>query len=401
VSCLGHSYAATAAAVQEAIGTLAFAHTSFFTTRAAEDLAELPAESAPGDLSHVYFLSGGSEAIEAALKLARQYHVERGEPDRSRIIARRQSYHGNTLGALSAGGNLWRRKLYEPLLAGDVIHIAPCYDYRERRDGESEAEYGRRAAGELETAILAAGPEKVICFLAETVSGATLGCVPPVEGYFAEIRRICDKYGVLLILDEVMCGMGRTGTLFAYEQEGIEPDLVAIAKGLGAGYQPIGAVIASRKVYDTIVGGSGFFQHGHTYTGHPTACAAALAVQRAIRDENLLDNVRLRGKQLLDKLIERFGNHRHIGEIRGRGLFRAMEFVADRATKEPLDADLHFAARLKATAFDLGLVCYPMGGVVDGVRGDHVMLAPPYIVDEGHLDEIVAKLGEAIDMVLA
>jgi len=398
VSCLGHSHQPTIKAIQDAVGQIAFAHTSFFTTEAAEKLATFLAKSAPGDLEHVYFLSGGSEAVEAALKLARQYYVEKGQPERSRIIARRQSYHGNTLGALAAGGNLGRRRMFEPILV-PVTHIAPCYEYRDRRIDETEEEYGLRTAGELETAILEIGPEHVMCFLAETVGGATLGAVPPVKGYMREIRRICDKYGVLLILDEVMCGMGRTGSLFACEQEGICPDLVCIAKGLGAGYQPIGAVIASERVYDTIVSGTGFFQHGHTYNGHPTACAAALAVQTSIRDEKLLAKVIERGDQLKTRLQARFGGRDYVGDIRGRGLFLAMEFVADRATKAPF-AEPGFAAQLKKMALAKGLVCYPMGGLVDGRVGDHVLLAPPYIVGEGHLDEIVDKLDDAIGDVL-
>jgi len=400
VSCLGHSHAGVIRAIKEAVDTLAFAHTSFFTSPVAEELARFLAERAPGDLNHVYFVSGGSEAIEASLKLARQYFVEQGMPERWRIISRRQSYHGNTLGALAAGGNMGRRAMFEPLLV-DVTHIAPCYAYRDKDPGETEEDYGLRAAGDLERAILEAGPETVMCFIAETVVGATLGAVPPVPGYFKEIRRICDKYGVLLILDEVMAGMGRTGSLFACEQEGIEPDLIAIAKGLAAGYQPIGAVIASDRIYDTILGGSGFFHHGHTYTGHIAACAAALAVQTAIRDDDLLANVRRQGEALRDKLTERFGNHRHIGDIRGRGLFMAMEFVADRTTKEPFDPAQNVATRLKKAALEKGLICYPMGGVIDGRRGDHVMLAPPFIVEEAHLDEIVQKLGNAVDAVLA
>ena len=399
VSCLGHSHARTIEAIQKQVAALAFAHTTFFTSDAAEELAALLTASAPGNLDKVYLLGSGSETIEAALKLARQYFVERGEPARARIISRRQSYHGNTLGALGAGGNIWRRKTFEPLLL-DVLHISPCYAYRDRRPDESDEVYGQRVANELESAILQAGPETVMCFLAETVAGATLGAVPPAPGYFRRVREICDKYGVLLILDEVMCGMGRTGTLFAFEQEGVQPDMVAIAKGLAGGYQPIGALLASAPIYDTVVAGSGFFQHGHTYTGHVAACAAAVAVQRAIRDENLLANVRLRGGQLKAKLIQRFGDHPHVGDIRGRGLLLAMEFVADRSTRQPFPAKQRIAARLKQTALDHGLICYPMAGLVDGTQGDHVMLAPPFIVAEHHLDEIVDKLGAAVDSVL-
>jgi hypothetical protein len=399
VSCLGHSHPAPIRAIQEQATTLAFAHTGFFTSTALENLAALLTSEAPGNLTRAYFTSGGSESVETALKLARQYCVETGQAQRSRIIARRQSYHGNTLGALSAGGNLWRRAAYEPLLIG-VTHVAPCYPYRDRGTDETETEYGLRIADELETEILRLGPETVMCFIAETVAGATLGCVPPVPGYLKRVREICDKYGVLLILDEVMCGMGRTGTLFAYEQEGIAPDLVTIAKGLGAGYQPVGAVLASERIYEAIVDGSGFFQHGHTYTGHVTACAAALAVQEAIRDEKLLDNVNRAGSWLAEGLKLTFGAHPHVGDIRGRGLFWALEFVADRETKEPFDPDKKIAARLKASALDHGLICYPMGGVIDGRQGDHVMLAPPFIVDDGHVEEIIGKLEATIKEVM-
>lgn len=399
VSCLGHSHPAPIRAIQEQVATLAFAHTGFFTSSVLEDLASFLTAEAPGNLTKAYLTSGGSESVETALKLARQYCVEIGEPQRGRIIARRQSYHGNTLGALSAGGNLWRRAAYEPLLI-DVSHVSPCYPYRDRHPGESAEDYGLRIADELETTILQLGPETVMCFIAETVAGATLGCVPPAPFYFKRLRQICDKYGVLLILDEVMCGMGRTGTLFAYEQEGITPDLVTIAKGLGAGYQPVGAVLCSDRIYDAIVGGTGFFQHGHTYTGHVTACAAALAVQQAIRDEKLLDNVNKAGALLANRLNQTFGDHPHVGDIRGRGLFWAMEFVKDRRSKAPLDPDEKTAARIKAAALDHGLICYPMGGVIDGRSGDHVMLAPPFIVDESHIEEIIAKLKATIDTVV-
>ncbi len=400
VSCLGHSDPDVIAAIRDQVGRLAFAHTGFFTSAPAEELADRLIAAAPPGLERVYFVSGGSEAVEAALKLARQYFLEIGQPQRSRFVARRQSYHGNTLGALAVGGNMWRRTPFEPLLM-DVRHIAPCYAYRERRDGESDEDYGRRAADELETALLELGPDTVCAFVAETVVGATAGAVPPVPGYFKRIREICDRYGVLLILDEVMCGMGRTGTLYACEQEGVSPDIMVVAKGLGAGYQPIGAMIASARVYDAVRDGSGFFQHGHTYMGHPTACAAALAVQAAIAERGLLDNVRLRGGQLEAMLFERLGNHRHVGDIRGRGLFRGIELVADRESKEPFPSTAGLAGRIKAEAMDRGLICYPMGGTIDGRSGDHVLLAPPFIVEESHLSDIVSRLGDAIDAAIA
>jgi adenosylmethionine-8-amino-7-oxononanoate aminotransferase len=338
--------------------------------------------------------------VEAAIKLARQYHVERGEPGRTKLIARRQSYAGNTLGALAVGGNPARRSLYGPLLL-DVDLIAPCYAYRDQHAGESDAAYGRRAADELEAAILRAGPGQVIAFIAETVAGATLGCAPPAPGYLARVREICDAHGVLLILDEVMCGMGRTGTTFACEQEGVVPDIVCVAKGLGAGYLPIGATICSQAIYAAVAAGSGALAHGHTYMGHPAACAAALAVQRAVQSRGLLARVRELGDSLGQRLRAAFGDHPHVGDIRGRGLFWALELVADRDSKAPFAPARRTYARVKAAALEAGLLCYPMGGTVDGVAGDHVILAPPYTLAEPQLDEIVAMLASALAVAVA
>ncbi|MGF1640202.1 MAG: aspartate aminotransferase family protein [Rhodospirillales bacterium] len=399
VSALGHSDPDVRAAIVAQVQKLAFAHTAFFTSEPAEQLADLLVEGAPPGLAHVYFTSGGSEAMEAALKMARQYFVEIGEPRRHRFIARRQSYHGNTLGALAVGGNIGRRTLFGPLLI-ETTHIAPCYAYRHRQRGETEDAYGRRVADELETAILRLGPEIVSAFVAETVVGATLGAVPPVPGYFQRIREICDRYGVLLVLDEVMSGMGRTGTLHACEQDGVVPDLMCLAKGLGAGYQPIGAVLVRDRVYEPFQRGSGRFEHGHTYIGHATACAGALAVQRAIRDRDLLRNVRVQGEALNRMLVARLGQHPHVGDIRGRGLFRGIELVADRDTKEPFDPALALHARIKAEGMARGLICYPAGGTADGLRGDHVLLAPPFIVAESDVAEIVERLAAAIDAAL-
>ena len=316
VSCLGHGHPDVLAAMRRQLEALAYAHTSFFTTEVAERLADRLIEDAPPGLSHVYLVSGGSEAIEAALKMARQYFVEIGQPQRRHVIARRQSYHGNTLGALAVGGNAWRRAQFEPLLI-ETHHIDPCYAYRMQREGESDADYAARAAQALEDKLVEIGPDRVIAFVAETVVGATAGAVPPVGDYFKRIRAICDRYGVLLILDEVMCGMGRTGTLHACEQEGVAPDLMAIAKGLGGGYQPIGAVMLTQRIYEAFANGSGAFQHGHTYMGHPMAAAAALAVQDVIRRDQLLANVVGMGARLERRLKERFGQHpfrrRHSG----------------------------------------------------------------------------------------
>ncbi|MEX1205055.1 MAG: aspartate aminotransferase family protein [Dongiaceae bacterium] len=400
VSCLGHGHPAVSRAIKDQIDRLAYAHTGFFTNEPMEALADALVEMAPPGIDRAYFVSGGSEAVEAALKLARQYFLEIGQPGRSRFIARWQSFHGNTLAALSVGGNRWRREPFAPLLI-DVAHISPCYAYRGRRDGESDEAYGRRVADELETAIRELGPESVAAFVAEPVVGATLGAVPAVPGYFKRIREICDRYGVLLILDEVMCGMGRTGTMFACEQDGVVPDLIIVAKGLGAGYQPIGAILVSGQIFAAVRDGSGAFLHGHTYMGHPIACAAALAVQRAIRDERLLDNVERQGRALEAALVERFGNHRYVGDIRGRGLLRGLELVADRATKQPFDPALKLHARVKRETMARGLVCYPMGGTLDGRRGDHVLIAPPFTIDGSHVAEIADKLGAAIDAAIA
>jgi adenosylmethionine-8-amino-7-oxononanoate aminotransferase len=400
VSCLGHGHPAVLEALHAQLDRIAYAHTGFFTTEVAEQLGERLVEDAPEGLDHVYLVSGGSEAVEAALKMARQYFVEIGQPERRHVVARRQSYHGNTLGALAAGGNEWRREQFRPLLI-ETHHVDPCFSYRFRRVDESEEDYAARAAASLEEKLLELGPETVIAFVAETVVGATAGAVPPVGDYFRRIREICDRYGVLLILDEVMCGMGRTGTLHACEQEGIAPDLMTIAKGLGGGYQPIGAVLVSGAIHEAIRSGTGFFQHGHTYMGHPMAAAAGLAVQETIRRDHLLDNVRTMGALLEARLTERFGNHHHVGDIRGRGLFRAIELVEDRASKRPFPAARKVHAAIKREAMARGLMVYPMGGTIDGVNGDHVLLAPPFIVDESDIDRIVSRLGDAVDAAVA
>lgn len=395
VSCLGHGHPRVIEAMQQQAAKLAYAHTSFFTTEVAEHLADTLAASAPGDLNHVYFVSGGSEGVEAALKLARQYFVEIGQPQRRHFIARRQSYHGNTLGALAIGGNAWRREPFLPLLV-PAHHVSPCFAYRERFDGESDSAYVQRLADELEAKILELGGDTVIAFVAETVVGATAGAVPPVGDYFKRIRAVCDKYGVLLLLDEVMSGMGRTGYLFACEEDGVVPDILVIAKGLGAGYQPIGAMLCSDKIFDAVVGGSGFFQHGHTYLGHAMACAAALAVQRTIAEEHLLENVKARGEQLRARLREVFADHPNVGDVRGRGLFVGVEFVADRATKQTLPTADKTHARLKAAAKERGLLIYPMGGTLDGVHGDHALIAPPFICQPADIDRIVERLALAV-----
>ncbi len=400
VSCLGHSDPDVRAALHAQLDQLAFAHTGFFTSQPAEDLADLLIADAPAGIDRVYLVSGGSEAVEAALKLARQYFMEIGQPQRHRVIARRQSYHGNTLGALAAGGNAWRRAQFAPMLV-ETSHIAPCYPYRDKGDGETLEAYGLRVADELEAEILRLGPDSVMAFVAEPVVGATMGAVGAVPGYLPRIRQICDRYGVLLILDEVMCGMGRTGYLYACLEDDVAPDMITIAKGLGAGYQPIGALLTTGAIYDAVAQGSGFFQHGHTYMGHAMAAAGAGAVLRAIHDRDLLTRVRDMGLLLDAALGERLGQHPHVGDIRGRGLFRGVELVADRDTKAPFDPSRKLHAKIKAAAMEAGLICYPMGGTIDGQRGDHVLLAPPFIITDAQIGELTDKLGTAIDAALA
>ena len=396
VSCLGHGHPAVREAIKRQVDRLGYAHTGYFTNEPQELLADELIAHAPHGLTRAFFVTGGSEATEAALKLARQYHLECGRPERRNFISRKFSYHGNTLGALSVSGHHARRETYLPLL-GNVSHISACFPYRGKQDGETDESYGARVANELEAAILRAGAATVAAFIAEPVVGATIGAVAAVPGYFKRIREICDRYDVLLILDEVMCGMGRTGTLHACEQEGVAPDLLLLAKGLGAGYQPIGAMIVSEKIYQAIASGTGSFNHGHTYMGHAVGCAAALAVQQVIKDDGLLSNIQNQGLVLENLLLERFGSHPRVGDVRGRGLLRAIEIVEDRRSKKPFASTLKLHARIKQQAMAEGLICYPGGGTADGESGDHVLIAPPFNVTQSQIEEIVAKLASALD----
>lgn len=394
VSCLGHAHPVVIDALKAQVDRLAYAHTAYFTNEPQEQLAAKLADRFDEPDARVYFLSGGSEANETAIKLCRQYWLAKGRDDKYIVISRDRSYHGNTLGALSLSGHEGRRKVYEPLLL-DWPRIDPCYAYRHRTDTESEAEYGLRSAYALEVAIAEHGADNIAAFIAETVVGATLGAVPPVDGYFQKIREICDRHEILLILDEVMAGSGRSGTYFSYEQDGIKPDITTIAKGLGGGYQAIGAMIVRAFIHDTIVDGVGAFEHGHTYVGHATACAAALAVSDVIDKDDLLSNVREIGKHLVTELDSAFAEHPNVGDIRGRGLLVGIELVADRATKAP--ANPAVAGKIKQKAMDNGLMIYPSGGTADGQAGAHILLAPPFIYDLNHVDELVTKLQFVLD----
>ncbi|MDA0764358.1 MAG: aspartate aminotransferase family protein [Proteobacteria bacterium] len=398
VSCLGHSDETVRKAIIKQTEELAFAHTSFFTSDPAEKLATLLANNSPKGINKVYFVSSGSEAVEASLKLARQYFVEIGEPERHQIISRKQSYHGNTLGALAAGGNITRRTYFEKIML-ETSSISPCYPYRNKNNNETETEYGLRVANELEDEIRTLGAKNVMAFIAETVVGATAGAVTAVPGYFKRIREICDKYGILLILDEVMCGMGRTGSLFACDEEKIIPDIITIAKGLGAGYQPIGAMMCQDYIYDAISNGSGFFQHGHTYLGHPIACAASLAVLTKLIDEDMCKQVKEKGNILQRTLQRVIGQNQFVGDIRGRGLFRGIEIVKNKSTKEPFPKKFNIANKIKKEALNIGLICYPMQGTIDGSIGDHILLAPPFIINKNEINEISIKLKSTIENV--
>jgi adenosylmethionine-8-amino-7-oxononanoate aminotransferase len=397
VACLGHGNARVAEAIGRQASGMAYAHTGTFSNQPAEDLAEMILGDEPGGLTRAWFCSSGSEGNEAAIKLARQYFLEIGQAERIRTIARRQSYHGTTLGALAAGGNMMRRAYYEPILSQTHSLVSPCFGYRFQHDGESDAQYLDRLIEELDGEFRRVGPETVMAFLAEPVVGATTGCVAALPGYFQRVRAVCDRYGALLILDEVMCGMGRTGTMHAWEQEGVTPDIQVIAKGLGGGYQPIGGILIADRIVRALTQGSGGFLHGQTYQAHPVACAAALEVQRIIREDDLVANVGAMGRRLEAALQDRFGNHRHVGDIRGRGLFWALEFVTDRAGKGVFDPALKLNERVKAEGMARGLATYPMGGTIDGKRGDHVIVAPPYIAGPGDIDTIVERLGDAVD----
>ncbi len=389
VCCLGHAHPVVIDAIKAQVDQLAYAHTAYFTNEPQEQLAAKLVDRFGEPDARAYFLSGGSEANEATIKLCRQYWLAKGRDDKRIIVSRKQSYHGNSLGALSLSDHAGRRKLYEPLLL-DWPRIDPCYAYRCQTDTESEEEYGSRSANALEEAIAEHGADNIAAFIAETVVGATLGAVPPVDGYFQKIRKICDRHDILLILDEVMAGSGRTGTYFSFEQDGIKPDITTIAKGLAGGYQPISAMIVRGFVHDTIIEEFGSFEHGHTYVGHATACAAALAVSNVIDEDDLLSNVRKVGKHLVTELESAFAEHPNVGDIRGRGLLVGIELVADRASKAP--ANPAIAGRIKQIAMDNGLMVYPSGGTADGQAGAHILLAPPFIYDFNNVDELVSKL---------
>lgn len=395
VSALGHSVPEVVEAMKAQLDSVEFAHTSQFTNLSQEELAKLITDRSPGGLNHAYFVSGGSEAVESAMKLARAYWVQMGRPDKWMVIGREQSYHGNTLGALAAGGNRWRRAIYEPMLF-KAPRVVPCSCYRCPFD-KDPAHCSIECADDLERAILEAGPEKVAAFIAEPIVGATAGALVPHENYFHRIREICDKYDVLFIADEVMTGLGRCGSWFAIRQFGVVPDMLCLAKGLAAGYVPIGATLVHDRIVDTFHNRRHIFQHGHTYMGHPLATAAGAAVIRFMDKHKLVERSRVLGEELLARLKKALHDHPHVGDIRGRGLFVGIEFVADRASKAPFEPELAFHRVLRDLAFRNGLIIYPMGGTIDGRRGDHTLIAPPFVITRAQIGRLVELLVRSID----
>jgi adenosylmethionine-8-amino-7-oxononanoate aminotransferase len=395
VACLGHGDPRVIDAMIRQARKLDYAWSGAYSSEAAEALAELLLTDEPGGLSHAFFTSSGSEAIEAALKLARQYFVETGEPGRCHFIGRRQSFHGVTLGALSLSGHKARRAKFEPLLASGFSHVSPCFSYHDQHPGEDDTAYVARLGHELELEFQRVGPSRVAAFVAETVVGATCGAVPAVPGYFETVSQICRKHGALLILDEIMCGMGRTGLPHSWMAEGIAPDIQTIGKSLAAGYQPLSAVLATNAIVDGLRMGDKQFAHVHTYQSHPIACAAALAVQEIIREESLIDNVQSMGSRLRRGLRERLKDRRGIGDIRGRGLLVGIEFVADRESRRPFDPSLAIWAQVRSAAFNHGLSVFAASGTVDGTNGDHVMIAPAFNIDANTVDRIIDLVSRA------
>ena len=397
VSCVGHAHPEVIAAIKRQVETLPFAHTTFFTNQAQEELAEIIVSRFRDPGARAYFVAGGSEANETAMKLAWQYWAARGEETKKIIISREHSYHGNTFGALSVSGNAGRRKASAaPLL--DWPRISPCYEYRCRQTGESQSEYGARVAAELQTAIRKAGKDNVAAFIAEPIVGSSLGVVGAVPGYFNRIRQICDENEVLLIADEIMCGSGRTGSFFAHQNEGFVPDITTVAKGIGGGYMPLGAVVIAEHIASCLAGAG--FAHGHTYVGHAAACAAGVAVQRVIERDNLLARTRRLGENLMSLLQDALGEHPLVGDIRGRGLFAAVEFVSDKGSKAGFENRPGLADELRLAAMDQGLICYPGSIAIDQRCVPHVMLAPPMIATEEQLADGVKRLRAAVGRVL-
>lgn len=404
VAILGHGNKEVIAAINYQAQRASYVHSQSYTVPVVDALADTLLAGSPHGLEKAFFVSSGSEAVEAAMKLAKQYFFERGQPQRCHFVSRYQAYHGNTAGAMSVSTNLARKAPYEDYGHPHVSHVSPAFAYRYAKASETEDDFTYRLLRELEDELLRVGPDRVAAFIAETVGGATAGCVVAPRGYLAGVRELCDKYDILLILDEIMCGSGRCGTFFAFsydearDERRIEPDIVTLAKGLGGGYAPIVGVMIHGRVVDVLRRGSTAFNHGHTYQAHPVGCAAALAVQQILKRYKLVEQCAAMGAVLERELRSQLAGCKSVGDIRGRGLFWAVEFVRNQESKATFEPVIGFSRLLEQEAFKRGLAVYPGSGTVDGIRGDHVLLAPPYTVSEEQLRLICQLLRESIDV---
>jgi len=399
VACIGYNNERVKNAMVEQIDKFAYCNSMFFGTPIGEQLAANLIEGTNGEMSKAYIMCSGSEAMESAMKMARQYYYELSPKQTKRVnfIAREGSYHGTTLGSLSMSGHVGRRNMFHELLMNNIFRVSPANEYRGKADGQTTEQYVQQLADELDRKFEEVGPETVCAFVAEPVVGATIGTVPAPEGYFKAMKKVCEKHGALLILDEVMSGMGRCGTLHAWQHEGVVPDIQTIAKGLGGGYAPVAGMLINHRVADALKNGSGAFSHGHTYQGHPVGCAAALEVQKIMKEENLIENVRINGQYLGELLHKHLDSHPNVGNIRGRGFFWSLEFVADKATKEPFPPSAGIAGKVHSTALnDVGISLYPGTGTKDGVNGDHALLAPAYTSTKEDIERIVQKVKQAV-----
>jgi len=389
VANIGHGHPEIFQKMMEEMGRVGYVHGTQFTTRSIEEYAGALGGILPEGLEKIYFLSGGSESIEAAIKFARQYFLESGHPQRWRVIARWHSYHGNTLGALSLTGRTGMRKPYLPLLI-DFPHFPPPYCYR-CPFNLSYPQCGLECAKTLEQVIRMEGPETISAVILEPIGGATIGALVPPEGYLSLIRKICDRFEILLIDDEVMTGMGRTGRWFAMEHWGVSPDIMVLGKGMSGGYFPLSAMITRKEYVERLREKTGGFVHGHTFSHHPVACAVGLSVLRFIQQRKLIEACLRKGDYLLQKL-EELKEFPFVGDVRGKGLMTAIEFVRDQKTKEPFPRTDRVTEKVIDLAFENGLVLYPGTGFVDGVNGDMVMVGPPLIIEETQIDEIIELL---------
>ncbi|VUC25585.1 unnamed protein product [Clonostachys rosea] len=401
VSVLGHHQPKVTDAITRQLNQVAYIYSGArFTADPNEELASMILESRPGGLSKAIFVNSGSEATDAAIKLATQYWHERGLPNKSHVISRKQSYHGNTIGALNVSGHTSRREIYRDWISHNVSFVDSCYAFRLQKAGESTNQYVQRLRDQLEAEIIRVGPDNISAFIAETVSGTTLGCLPPVPGYFKAVRDLCDKYDILLILDEIMCGMGKTGTMHAWEQEGIRgPDIQTIGKALGGGFVPLSGVLLHQKIFDALAAGSKGLLHGHTFQAHPIATAAAVAVQKIIKEQDLLNNVTRMGRILEDTLEEMIRPLPFVADIRGRGLFWAVEFLVDPEKGVAFPEDSRFCNKVVDAAFENGLNILGNLGVTGDIHVEHIIIAPPYVVSESDITDIVQLLKVSIEEV--